>query len=93
MGVPVITLEGRVYASRAGVSVLSNIRLPDLIAKTDDEYLNIAINLSSDIERLQMLRESLRDMMKSSPLCDAKRFTAKLEACYRKMWETWCQSV
>jgi protein O-GlcNAc transferase len=93
MGVPVIALAGTAYASRAGVSLLSNIKLFDLIAKTSDEYVNIAINLSSDIKRLQILRESLRDMMKRSPLCDAKRFTTNLEMCYRKMWETWCQSV
>ena len=93
MGVPVITLAGTAYHSRAGISLLSNIGLPELVAKTHDEYIGIAINLASDIEKLQLLRKSLRDRMSHSPLTDAKRFTANLEMCYRKMWENWCKSV
>jgi protein O-GlcNAc transferase len=93
MGVPVITLAGTAYASRSGVSLLSNVGLPDLVATTFDEYFSIAIDLAKDSKRLQSLRKNLRDMMKYSPLCDAKRFTINSERCYRKMWETWCQSV
>jgi len=93
MGVPVITLAGTAYHSRAGISLLSNVGLLELIAKTHDEYIGIAINLASDIEKLQLLRKSLRDRMSHSPLTDAKRFTANLEMCYRKMWENWCKSV
>jgi protein O-GlcNAc transferase len=93
MGVPVITLAGTAYHSRVGVSLLSNVGLPELVAKTPDEYVSIAVNLAKDLKRLQSLREHLRDMMKDSPLCDAKRFITNLEMCYRKMWEKWCKSV
>ena len=64
MGVPVITLAGTAYHSRVGVSLLSNVGLPELIAKTSDEYISIAVNLAKDLKRLQSLREHLRDMMK-----------------------------
>jgi protein O-GlcNAc transferase len=93
MGVPVITLAGSTHASRVGLSLLSNIGLTDLVAKTFDGYVSIAINLAKDLNRLQSLREHLRDMMRSSPLCDAKRFTANLEIYYRQIWERWCKSV
>jgi len=92
MGVPVITLEGAAYHSRAGISLLSNAGLADFIAKTYDEYIQIAVNAANDIKKLQSLRQRLRDMMAHSPLTDAKRFTANLEKCYRKMWENWCES-
>jgi protein O-GlcNAc transferase len=92
MGVPVITLAGKTHASRAGVSLLSNVGLKEFIAHTSEEYITIAVNLAKDIKRLKYLRAQLRDMMTKSPLCDAKRFTANLEICYRRMWETWCQS-
>jgi protein O-GlcNAc transferase len=93
MGVPVITLAGNSHASRVGVSLLSNIGLPELIAKTSDEYITIAVNLAKDLKRLQSLRLCLRDMMKHSPIRDAKRFTANLEICYREIWKTWCEST
>jgi predicted O-linked N-acetylglucosamine transferase (SPINDLY family) len=93
MGVPVVTLVGTAYHSRVGVSLLSNIGLPELVAKTSDEYISIAVNLANDLSRLQSLRDRLRDMMKDSPICEAKKFTANLEMCYRQMWETWCNSI
>jgi protein O-GlcNAc transferase len=92
MGVPVITLQGNTHASRVGASLLSNAGVPDLIAKTTDDYLSTAVNLAKDLERLQSLRDRLRNMMMNSPLCNAKKLTMDLEVCYRKMWERWCRS-
>jgi protein O-GlcNAc transferase len=93
MGVPVITIAGTAYHSSVGTSLLSNVGLKDLIASTHDEYIRLAVNLSNDIERLKILRSSLRDKMAHSPLTDAKRFTINLENRYREIWKTWCQSV
>jgi predicted O-linked N-acetylglucosamine transferase (SPINDLY family) len=92
MGVPVITRAGDKHASRVGVSLLSNIGLPELIAQTDEEYIEIAMRLSEDMEKLQSLRERLRDMMTNSPLTNSERFTAELEDRYRTMWQTYCSS-
>lgn len=90
MGVPVITLAGKTHASRVGTSLLSNVGIPEFIAKTYDEYLSVAVNLAGDLKRLQTLHESLRDMMERSPLTDAKKFIINLETSYRSIWEKWC---
>jgi predicted O-linked N-acetylglucosamine transferase (SPINDLY family) len=90
MGVPVITLAGKSHASRVGVSLLSNLGLPELIATTPEEYVAKAIDLARDLEKLQSLRKCLRDMMSRSPLTDAQKFTCNLEEAYRKMWRNWC---
>jgi protein O-GlcNAc transferase len=93
MGVPVITLAGIAYHSSVGISILSNVGLAELVAKTPDEYVSIAVNLVKDLQRLKSIRENLRDMMTLSPLCEAKRFTENLEMCYRQIWKKWCESV
>jgi protein O-GlcNAc transferase len=93
MGLPVITLAGTAYHSRAGVSLLSNMGLSELVAGTKEEYISIAVNLARDLQRLESLRGNLREAMRHSPLCDAKRFTADLEKCYRRMWKTWCKDT
>jgi protein O-GlcNAc transferase len=93
MGVPVVTLAGTAYHSRVGISLLSNVGLPELVAKTLDEYISITVNIAKDLERLQLLRERLREMMKHSPLCDAERFIGNLEICYRNIWKMWCNAV
>ncbi len=92
MGAPVITLAGNTHASRVGMSLLTNIGLPELVAKTSEEYLAITVNLANDLNRLQSLRESLRDRMNKSALTDSKKFIAGIESLYRRIWEKWCVS-
>ncbi|GLT62711.1 hypothetical protein SLA2020_353270 [Shorea laevis] len=91
MGVPCVTMEGSVHAHNVGVSLLSNVGLEHLIAKNEDEYVRLAIELASDVTALSNLRMRLRDLMANSPLCDGQNFTVGLEAIYRKMWHSYCK--
>jgi predicted O-linked N-acetylglucosamine transferase (SPINDLY family) len=90
MGVPVVTLAGEVHISRVGVSLLTNVGLPELIARNEDEYVSIAATLAADMSRLMELRRDLRDQMKISPLMDAPRFARNVESAYRDVWRRWC---
>ncbi len=93
MGVPVIALAGESHASRVGVSLLSNVGLPELIAEYTEEYVEKAVQLAGDLERLQALHANLRSMMVRSPLMDAEGFTRSLEKAYRQMWRRWCHGA
>ena len=92
MGVPLVTLAGDVFVSRRGVSHLSNVGLPELIASTPDEYVRIACELARDAGRLMDLRGSMRQRMRSSPLLDGRQYAGDVEAAYRDMWRRWCAS-
>ena len=86
MGVPVIALAGKTHVSRVGVSQLTNIGLPELIAADLNSYVDIAVALANDLPRLAQLRDDLRERMKVSPLMDAPRFTRNLEHAFQEMW-------
>ncbi len=90
MGLPVVMVEGGMYASRFGGSVLANVGLEDLIARKPSQYVDIAVALASDFERLTDLRLNLRARMAASPLLDHQGFTRNLESAYRRMWLDWC---
>jgi predicted O-linked N-acetylglucosamine transferase (SPINDLY family) len=90
MGIPVVSLAGRTHVSRVGVSLLSNVGLPELIAETPEQYVHIAADLAKDVPRLAELRRTLRGRMQASPLMDAPRFARNVEAAYRQMWRSWC---
>jgi predicted O-linked N-acetylglucosamine transferase (SPINDLY family) len=92
MGVPVVSLAGRTHVSRVGLSLLNCIGLPELIAHSAEEYVSIAAGLARDLPRLAELRRTLRSRMRVSLLMDAPRFTRNIEAAYRGMWRTWCQT-
>ena len=87
MGVPVVTLAGATHVSRVGASLLVNLGLPELVANNADEYVNYAIALAQDRERLMKYRNGLRATFSHSPLADALGFTADLERSYQWMIE------
>jgi predicted O-linked N-acetylglucosamine transferase (SPINDLY family) len=92
MGVPVVTLPGVTAISRGGLSILSNLELPELVAASPDEYVRIAAELAANLPRLADLRATLRERMRISPLMDAPGFARDIEAAYRRMWQEWVGS-
>ena len=86
MGVPVISLAGEMPVSRGGLSLLSNVGLPELVAFSEEEYVRLAVELACDLPRLAALRAGLRERLRASPLMDAPRFARSVEAALRAMW-------
>ena len=52
MGVPVVSLVGQTAVGRGGLSILSNVGLPELVARSEEEYVRIAVELANDLPRL-----------------------------------------
>jgi protein O-GlcNAc transferase len=93
MGVPVISWGGQMGVARSGVSLLRNIGLPELIADSRQQYVEIAGDLAQNLPRLAELRRTMRGRMRESPLMDAARFARNVEGAYRQMWRTWCAAA
>ncbi|MEA2710294.1 MAG: hypothetical protein QOF78_2895 [Phycisphaerales bacterium] len=83
MGVPVVVMAGQTHVSRVGVSLLTSVGLTELIAKTPEEYVQIATMLARDVPRLVSLLQTMRQRMRASPLLDGEGFARDLEAVLR----------
>jgi protein O-GlcNAc transferase len=90
LGVPVVTLCGQSAVSRAGLSQATNLGVPELVARSPEEFVRIATGLAGAPQRLEALRAGLRGRFTGSPLADGARFARGVEASYRQMWERWC---
>jgi protein O-GlcNAc transferase len=90
MGVPVVAKEGNSHVSRVSVSLLGTVGLSGLVAESDQDYVALAAFLARDCKNLEILRNNLRDRMRSSKLLDTVEFTRNLEGAYRQMWRKWC---
>jgi protein O-GlcNAc transferase len=90
LGAPVVTRCGEVFQSRAGLSILGSLGLDELIARSDEEYVRIAVALARDPARLEVLRAGLRERMRAASLTDATGYTRDLENAYRTVWRAWC---
>ena len=81
-GLPVLTLTGEAFASRIAASLLSAIGVPELIASTQEQYEQLAIELALNPQRLAGIRTKIQDNRLTSPLFDTPRFARNLEAAY-----------
>ena len=92
MGVPVVTLAGDYGFSRSGVTILANAGLGHLVARSAADYIGIARSLASDPQALALLRQGLRQRLRSSPLTDVPAYMCDLEDAYRSIWRAYCAS-
>ena len=81
MGVPVVGLEGSNVHQRVCSAILHHAGHPEWIAKTDDEFVEIAVKLANNQKDRIALRQSLRDEVRNSLLCDTKQFAKDFAAC------------
>jgi len=58
---------------------MNTIGYLETIAKNEEDYINKAVNLASDLDKLSLVRSSLRSKMQDSELMDLNKFTSNLE--------------
>ena len=93
MGVPVVTLEGERFISHQGESLLHAAGLPEWIARSGKDYVDMALAAASARDALASTRAGLRAKVGQSPLFDAPRFARHLESAWRGMWREWCATA
>jgi protein O-GlcNAc transferase len=87
MGVPVVTLAGQSHVSRVGVSILNSIGLDRFVAKTPQQYVEIAVRLANNLSSLARCRSGLRERMRNSPLTDSRSYIRAIESAILDLWE------
>jgi predicted O-linked N-acetylglucosamine transferase (SPINDLY family) len=93
MGVPVVALAGDTHAGRTTAGLLRAAGLGRFIADGAGRYTQIAADLARDGSGLASMRRTLRDQLRGSAACDARAYTARLEAAYRDLWRKACAKV
>jgi predicted O-linked N-acetylglucosamine transferase (SPINDLY family) len=94
MGVPVLTLSGRSFASRVCGSLLRAAGLAEMITATPEAFIARAIALAtSDRLSLKALRERLGANRDTCTLFDIDGLARKLEALYVQMADEYSAGV
>jgi protein O-GlcNAc transferase len=89
MGVPVVTWAGQTHVARVGASLLTHCGLEELVARDEAGYIDRAVALAGNPNRLTALRQTMRDRLSTAPLTDYAGFARAVETAYRTMWRTW----
>lgn len=85
MGLPVLTLRGKGFASRFCGSIVSAAGIPEMICETPDAYVGKAIAYARDPKSLQAVRESLQAQRETCALRDIPALVRRLEELYWQM--------
>ena len=92
MGVPLITMylpgEASCHSHNVGASICHQVGLSDLVAASDQEFVEAACHLAADPNRIKELKECLRaraleTISKKVP----DTICRELEEAYRTMWQ------
>lgn len=87
MGVPMLTLSGRSFASRVCGSLARAAGIPELVCRTPREYVERAVALGHDPAQLRAIREQLGAHKGSCTLFDMPLLVRSLEGLYQRMWQ------
>jgi predicted O-linked N-acetylglucosamine transferase (SPINDLY family) len=87
MGVPVLTLSGRSFASRVCASVVKAAGIEEMICSSPEDYIAKAVSFGRNPNLLTNCKERLVAQRKSCLLFDTPRLVCHLEELYRQMWK------
>jgi predicted O-linked N-acetylglucosamine transferase (SPINDLY family) len=84
MGVPTITLPGKLPVSRQGASILKWLDLEEYIAIDEEDYYKKALHIIDEVEKLNHIRLTMRSRFHSSNISKPKLVAASLVCLFRK---------
>lgn len=87
MGLPVLTIPGKSFASRFCHSIVAAAGVPELICKTPEDYVARAIAFAKAPKTLLKIRKALQDKRETSVLRDIPALARRLETLFWQMQE------
>jgi predicted O-linked N-acetylglucosamine transferase (SPINDLY family) len=91
MGVPVLTLAGRAFASRVCGSLITSAGLGELVCETPEDFVAKAVMLGTDTSKREALRAKLTANRDTCVLFDTPLLVSSLETLYAGMWDEYVQ--
>ncbi len=86
-GIPVVTLMEERLAGRVLGSVLAHLGMERLIARSQEEYVQIAVDLAQQASERAQVGSMLRERWNNSPLCKVDLFASSLEKALHAAWK------
>ena len=84
--VPIVAILGKTFASNVSTSLLKSMKLEELIAKNNEGYKKIAIELGKNNEKLRNLKKKISQNILSESLFNSKLYTENLEEAFTKIY-------
>ena len=87
MGVPIVTLHGRSFASRVCTSILNQVKMEKLATNSFKKYEEIASKLGNNKSELNKIKNEIKNNCLHSPLFKIEDYTKDLEKIFLNLIE------
>ena len=91
MCVPILTISGNSFVSRGATSVNLSLGMPDWNCKNKIEYLEKAINFSSDIDLLSEIKSQLIKKRKVIKIFNNVSYAENFYFMMRNIWNKYLE--
>lgn len=92
-GLPVVTCIGETFPGRMAASLLKAVGLWELVTHNLDEYVDLAVNLATNRERLREIRRKLLVNRDSARLFNAALHARDMEVAYKEMYRRYRNGI
>ncbi len=93
VGIPVLTLKGKSFASRVAASLLNTINLNELITTNIEDYKKLAIKIYNEKTYLDEIKKKIIVNKKNSNLFKAEVYTKNIERAYKKVHQNYLNGI
>ena len=93
MGIPILTLKGKSFASRVGTSLLTSMNLLELITDNLKDYERMALKIANNPETLNHLKSKILMNKESSNLFKPEVYVRNIEKGYQKVYENYIDGL
>lgn len=90
-GVPTITLIGERFCSQHGICNMHNAGHNEFICDSKQEFIQKAVALANDTDKLKHYRYSLRNDLIQSPRGNMEKFITEFENACQAMWQNYLE--
>ena len=93
MGVPVLTLKGKSFASRVATSLLTAMNLSELVTEKLNDYEEMALKISNNPEMLDQLKDKILKNKENSNVFKPQIYTDNIEKSYKKVYQNYIDGL
>jgi len=86
VNLPVITRQGISFRSAMGSAMIQALDIPDLVADSEESYIELAIALGNDHKLRQQKSDQIKEKMQNNPsFLDSRSYSAKMSSLFQQL--------
>ncbi len=90
VNLPVIARQGTCFRSAMGAAMIQALDVPDLVAHSEESYIQLAIALGIDPELRQQKSAQIKEKMQGNPsFMDSRSYSAKIGSLFQELFSNY----